>query len=191
MNLNEHRRLAGASGTPVAARRFFSRLRGHLWTVTPALLAQLCPWAGPPARVFHTVVWDPTSGPVRLTGLLSEVAGSETIVVIVHGLAGNALSPYCAKAARAAAQAGLSSLRLSLRGADYSGEDIFHGGMTQDLRAALGTLEIARYKRVVLLGYSVGGHIALRAATDEVDARLEAVAAICPPLDLHAATVAF
>jgi predicted alpha/beta-fold hydrolase len=42
-----------------------------------------------------------------------------------------------------------------------------------------------------LLGYSVGGHIVLRAATDLVDARLSAVAAICPPLDLAAATKAF
>jgi uncharacterized protein len=130
-------------------------------------------------------------GPVRLTGLLSEVTGAETIVLIVHGLSGNAMSPYCASAAQAAAQAGFSCLRLSLRGADYSGEDIFHGGITQDLWAALAAPAIARYKHVLLLGYSVGGHIALRAAIEQADARLRAVAAICPPLDLHHATIAF
>jgi predicted alpha/beta-fold hydrolase len=130
-------------------------------------------------------------GPVRLTGLLSEVAGSETILLIVHGLSGNALSPYCARAAHAAAQIGLSSLRLSLRGADYSGEDILHGGIIEDIQAALVAREIKRYKRVLLLGYSVGGHIALRAAIDSVDPRLRAAAAVCPPLDLHAATAAF
>jgi hypothetical protein len=101
------------------------------------------------------------------------------------------MSPYCASAARAAAQAGFSSLRLSLRGADYSGEDILHGGITQDLWAALAAPEIARYKHVLLLGYSVGGHIALRAAIEQVDSRLRAVAAVCPPLDLHHATTAF
>jgi predicted alpha/beta-fold hydrolase len=126
-----------------------------------------------------------------LTGLLSEIAGSETLLLIVHGLAGNALSPYCARAAAAAAQSGYSSLRLSMRGADYSGEDIFHGGTIEDLRAALAAPEIAWYKRVLLLGYSVGGHIALRAAIDSVDSRLRAAAAVCPPLDLHAATAAF
>jgi hypothetical protein len=99
---------------------------------------------------------------VRLTGLLSEIPGSQTVLLIVHGLSGNALSPYCTRAAYAAAQSGFSSLRLSLRGADYSGEDIFHGGTTDDLRAALAAPEIARYKHVLLLGYSVGGHIALR-----------------------------
>jgi predicted alpha/beta-fold hydrolase len=130
-------------------------------------------------------------GQVRLTGLLSEVAESEMIVLIVHGLAGNAASPYCASAARAATSAGFSCLRLSLRGADYSGEDILHGGITPDVWAALAAPAIARYKHVLLLGYSVGGHIALRAAIDGADSRLRAAAAICPPLDLHQAATAF
>jgi predicted alpha/beta-fold hydrolase len=127
------------------------RLAGHLWTVAPSLLALLYPPAGPRARTFQTMVKDPTMGQVRLTGLLSEIAGSETIILIVHGLSGNAMSPYCALAARAATQAGFSSLRLSLRGADYSGEDILHGGITQDLWAALAAPEIARYRRVEAL----------------------------------------
>jgi predicted alpha/beta-fold hydrolase len=137
------------------------------------------------------MVKDPTMGQVRLTGLLSEIAGSETIILIVHGLSGNAMSPYCALAARAATQAGFSSLRLSLRGADYSGEDILHGGITQDLWAALAAPEIARYRRVLLLGYSVGGHVVLRAAVERLDARARAAAAVCPPLDLDRATIAF
>jgi predicted alpha/beta-fold hydrolase len=101
------------------------------------------------------------------------------------------MSPYCTLAASAAAQAGFSSLRLSLRGADYSGEDILHGGITQDLWATLAAPEIARYRRVLLFGYSVGGHIVLRAAIEQLDARVTAAAAICPPLDLHRATIAF
>jgi predicted alpha/beta-fold hydrolase len=174
-----------------AARRLMGQIAGHLWTVAPALLAWLRPPAGSKSRAFETAVADPAWGPVRLTGLLSEVEGADTIVLIVHGLSGNALSPYCASAAQAAAQAGFASLRLSLRGADFSGEDILHGGMTQDLWAALRAPEIARYKHVLLLGYSVGGHIALRAAVEQLDPRLRAVAAICPPLDLHHATRAF
>jgi predicted alpha/beta-fold hydrolase len=101
------------------------------------------------------------------------------------------MSPYCARAARAAAAAGFSSLRLSLRGADFSGEDILHGGITQDLWAALASPEIASYKNIFLLGYSVGGHIVLRAAVEQRDARVRAAAAICPPLDLDRATIAF
>ena len=173
------------------ARRLWDGMRGHLWTIAPALLALVRPPTSPQARSFRTALKDPVMGQVRLTGLLSEVAGSETIVLIVHGLSGNAMSPYCASAASAAARAGFSSLRLSLRGADYSGEDILHGGITQDLWAALAAPEIARYQRVLLLGYSVGGHIVLRAAIERLDARVCAAAAICPPLDLRRATTAF
>src|SRR5215813_11497665 len=173
------------------ARRLWDGMRGHLWTIAPALLALVRPPTSPQSRSFLTALKDPVMGQVRLTGLLSEVAGSETIVLIAHGLSGNAMSPYCALAARAARQAGFSSLRLSLRGADYSGEDILHGGITQDLWAALGAPELARYRNVLLFGYSVGGHIVLRAAIEHADARLRAAAAICPPLNLDSATAAF
>ena len=172
-------------------RRQLAGIEGHLWTVAPAVLALFHPPAGPRARPFRTELKDPTLGQVRLTGLLSEVAGSETLVLIAHGLSGNAMSPYCASAASAAEQAGFSSLRLSLRGADYSGEDILHGGITGDLWAALAAPEIARYRRILLLGYSVGGHIVLRAAIERLDVRVLAAAAICPPLDLNRATIAF
>src|SRR5262245_17790146 len=174
-----------------SARRMLNRMAGHVWTVAPALLSYLPAAAEPQTRPFRTVLEDPAVGQVRLTGLLSEVAGSDTIVLIVHGLAGNAMSHYCASAARAATLAGFSCLRLSLRGADYSGEDILHGGITQDVWAALAAPAIVRYRHVLLMGYSVGGHIALKAAIERADPRLRAVAAVCPPLDLNQASTAF
>ncbi|MFN7922373.1 MAG: alpha/beta fold hydrolase [Bryobacteraceae bacterium] len=177
-----------AAGAPVRTPDWLS---GHVWTVGLAALAQLWPGANPPGEHFETVVNDAAIGPVRLTGILSEHPDSETIVVIVHGLSGSARSPYCTRAARAVAAAGYSSLRLSLRGADGSGEDLFHGGTTEDIGAALAAPALAKYRRVLLLGYSAGGHIALRAAVDPVDARLRAVCAVCPPLDLRASTAAF
>src|SRR5262249_9278365 len=142
-------------------------------------------------RPFATVLKDPVQGPVRLTGFLTEIAESDTIVLIVHGLSGNATSPYCLSAARAARQAGFSSLRLSLRGADYSGDDVRHGGIAKALWPAPGAPELARYRNFLLSGYPVGGHIVLRAAIDHADARWRAAAAICPPLNLDSATAAF
>jgi uncharacterized protein len=166
-------------------------IKSHLWTVIPSLLGSVRPVTGPPSQSFHATVEDSIMGKVRLTGLSSYPAHSDTLVLIVHGLAGNALSPYCAVAAQAAHDAGYACLRLSMRGADLSGEDIFHGGLTDDLRAALASPELARFRRVLLFGYSVGGHIALRAGIEQIDPRIRAIAAICPPLDLDAATVAF
>src|SRR5262249_52678239 len=157
---------------------------GHFWTVAGSLAGSLLPAGADPARPFRATAHDPVAGPVRLSGLLDAVPGAETLVLIIHGLGGSALAPYCAAGARAARQAGYASLRLSLRGADMSGEDLYHGGLTEDLRAALASPEAAAYRHVLLLGYSVGGHVALRATLDRIDPRVRAVAAVCAPLDL-------
>jgi predicted alpha/beta-fold hydrolase len=179
--------------TPAAtpSARLASRAAGHFWTIAPTLFGSLLFRNGPAARPFRAAVQDPLKGAVRLSGLLLDVPESDTLVLIVHGLAGNAGSAYCGTAAAAAEQAGYASVRLSLRGADLSGEDLFHGGLTDDMKAALASPDLARYRKVFLLGYSVGGHIALRAAIELIDSRIRAVAAICPPLDLDAATAAF
>src|SRR5258706_15101518 len=102
------------------SRRRFSRLAGHLWTVLPAIVSFIKRPAEPRARLFRTIIKDPVMGQVRLTGLLSEVPGADTIVLIVHGFSGDASRPYWGRAPGAAEQAGFSSLRLLLRGAGVS-----------------------------------------------------------------------
>jgi predicted alpha/beta-fold hydrolase len=126
-------------------------------------------------------------GEVLIRAVHHELASAGSLIVIVHGIGGNADSPYCVSAARAAVAAGCAAVRISLRGADGNGDDIYHAGLTEDLRALLSTQRLRRYRRVFLFGYSLGGHIALRAAVDRIDPRLAGVAAICPPLDLRAA----
>lgn len=126
---------------------------------------------------------DPKIGPVRLTGRLRELPGDE-LLVLVHGLGGSTDSHYMLKGAEAAEAAGLSCLRLHLRGADRRGEDFYHAGLTADLHAALASPEAARFRRIHLLGYSLGGHVALRLATEPADPRLVSVAAVCSPVDL-------
>lgn len=162
------------------------RLGGHLWTVGPTLRVALRPPLGPASRRWSALVADPVVGTVRLGGLWHEVADSDAVVVIVHGLGGDANSGYVARAAREAARVGVSSLRLTMRGADLSGEDLYHAGLSQDLGVALGSPELRRFRHALLLGYSLGGHLALHGALARIDRRLRAVAAICPPLDLAA-----
>jgi predicted alpha/beta-fold hydrolase len=167
-----------------SSSRWAGIIAGHFWTIAPTLKAAILPPAAPASRRFEVMVEDSAIGPVRISGLLADSMKSDTLVLIVHGLAGNANSWYCVAAARAAEQAGYASLRLSMRGADGSGEDIYHGGLTEDVRAALTSSELSHYRRIFLLGYSFGGHIALRAAIEQIDPRIRALAAICPPLDL-------
>jgi uncharacterized protein len=73
---------------------------------------------------------------------------------------------------------------VNLRGCDRGGDDFYHAGLTADLHAALASEELRRYRRIYFLGYSLGGHVALRLGTEEGDPRIAAVAAICSPLDL-------
>jgi predicted alpha/beta-fold hydrolase len=159
-------------------------IRGHLWTIAPFLRRRLRRAPFPASRSWETALEDPKVGTVRLSGRLRETPGSEEILVLVHGLGGGAESHYLRGAVAAAEAAGISSLRVNLRGSDRRGEDIFHAGLTADLHAALASAELRGYRRVYALGYSLGGHLALRLGTEPGDPRLAAVAAICSPLDL-------
>ncbi|PYQ67706.1 MAG: hypothetical protein DMF53_01305 [Acidobacteria bacterium] len=159
-------------------------LRGHLWTIAPRLRHRLRPPRLPESRPWEVALEDPRMGTVRLSGLLREVPGSGEILVMVHGLGGSTESHYLSGGVKAAEAAGISSLRVNLRGSARRGEDFFHAGLTADLHAALASAELRRYERIYVLGYSLGGHLTLRLGTDEGDPRLAAVAAICSPLDL-------
>lgn len=154
----------------------------------------LRPEAAAASEPWWAVVEDPRIGPVRLSGRLRAQDGAvraggtgpDGLLVVVHGLGASADASYAVRAARAAEAAGLACLRLNLRGADRSGEDYYHAGLTEDLRAALASPALAAYDRVAVLGFSLGGHVALRYATEETDSRLRAVAAVSAPLDLAA-----
>jgi hypothetical protein len=157
---------------------------GHLWTIAPRVRHRFRPVPLPESRPWETVIEDPRMGPVRLTGKLREVPGSPEILVLVHGLGGCTDSHYLHGGVAAAEAAGISCLRLNLRGSDRRGDDFYHAGLTADVHAALASEALRPYERIHVLGYSLGGHLALRLGTEPGDLRLAAVAAICSPLDL-------
>lgn len=117
---------------------------------------------------------------------------ARSAIVLVHGLGGDARSHYMVRMAQAAAQAGFDALTISLRGADGMTPDIYHAGQSSDVLDVLRALALgapgrpARYEQLFLVGFSLGGHLALRAATEEGarDLPLRAVCAVCSPLDL-------
>lgn len=159
---------------------------GHLWTVASLAERRLRPPASPPAERFAGVVMDPVTGEQPVTGLLFRPAGARRIAVLIHGLGGSPESAYMSLLASSAHRSGLATLRLSLRGADGSGPDFYHGGLTADLHAALADPALSGFDEIVLAGLSLGGHVALRYATEDGDPRLRAVAAVSSPLDLAA-----
>ncbi len=165
-------------------------LAGHLWTIVPHVLAGRGSDLAAAARPWATDLADPRTGRVRLTGLLFEANPARAFLVVVHGLGGSAASAYVLRAARVAHESGLAVLCLSLRGADGSGEDVYNAGLTEDLAAAVASPEAARHAAVLVLGFSLGGHLALRYAAGRPDPRVRAVAAVCAPLDLAACQAA-
>jgi uncharacterized protein len=156
---------------------------GHGWTVGAELYDRMRPVVAPEARAWTTVLDDPQVGPVRLHGQLREEAGAGTLLLVVHGLGGSPTSPYCRRAAVGARQRGWSCLRLALRGSTGDGEDIYHAGLGRDLAHVLGDPTLHRYDRVLVVGYSLGGHVVLCLGLAP-DPRVAAVAAVSAPLDL-------
>lgn len=165
------------------------RLAGHAWTIGDDVRHRIAPALAPTAAPWSTVVDDPRVGAVRLTGLLRHEPGADTVVLVVHGLGGDATSSYCIRAARAIAERGWSCLRINLRGADRRGEDVYHAGLADDLRDALRSPALDRYRRRFVVGYSLGGHVTLRLALQPPEGVL-AVAAVGAPLDLAATCAA-
>ena len=165
--------------------------RGHFWTLGPFLRHNLLPPTVPQWQHWETTLEDSVVGTLSLSGQLSRQAGSDTIVVIVHGLGGSATSYYARRAAVCASHAGIDSLRLNLRGADRSGDDYYHAGLTDDLDAALQSTALAGYQNILLLAYSLGGNMLLRYLAGNPDPRVRAAAAVCAPIDLKPSAQAF
>lgn len=160
-----------------------SRIDGHAWTVGRHLLDRVRPPVLPPGRPWRQVVGG-AGGPV-LSGWLHPGPAADTLLILVHGLGGSADSGYIRRMAAAAVQRGISVLRLNLRGADRGGDDIYHAGLTDDLEAAVEAAAVAGAQRIGVIGFSLGGHVALRLAALPPPG-LTAVCAICAPLDLAA-----
>lgn len=147
------------------------------------MLARVRPAPEPPFRTWTTRVGE-GSQQVMLSGLLSEPPGANTLAIVLHGCGGNPRSPYATQLARYLYEAGYAVLRLAWRGADLSGEDLYHAAQTEDIHAVLADPGLARYGRVWAIGFSLGGHACLHVAHEARDARLKAVAAVCPVLHL-------
>ena len=161
-------------------------LAGHFWSIAPTVRDLLLPPRSLPAGTTVRVpIDDEAFGPGALTATLRVPPAARDLVVLVHGLGGSRTAGYVLRAARELHGRGAATLCVDLRGADLSGSGVYHVALTEDLHAFLGARELQRFARVFVLGFSMGGHVALHLAAAPEDPRLCGVAAIGTPLDLH------
>lgn len=122
---------------------------------------------------------------------------TRSTVLLVHGVGGSAEAAYLVRAAVAFYEAGYHVVRLDLRGAGTSAEEWgsrYHAGLSSDVVAAC--KELSAHERVgdlLLVGFSLGGHLALHVSADSVSAdvgSLRGVVSLAAPVEL-AATVKY
>lgn len=167
-------------------RPWVDRVGGHWWTIAP-LARRLLPSPGLPVRqeVGITLV-DERFGPTLLHATFSDRADSDSVVILVHGTGGSRQAGYVKRATIALHEAGFATLAVDLRGADRRGGGYYHAAQVEDLRAVCRASVLRRFESVFVLGFSLGGHLAIHYAAADDERRLRGVAALCAPLDLHA-----
>ena len=180
-----------AEGAPAARDAFHPAawLRGpHGQTILPSLLPALDPGGEPldvpvgPGTIVRVVVSRPDGRP-------------RGTLVLVHGLAGSASSPYMRRTARQALARGWAVARVNLRncgGTEALSRTLYNAGQSADAAAVLEALAPAGLPRpFALAGFSLGGNLVLRYAGIAGDASsADAVAGVNPPVDLAACLTA-
>jgi predicted alpha/beta-fold hydrolase len=161
---------------------------GHLQTIWPALYGRRV--HGPAPR-FRRERWDTPDGDFIDVDWLADAAG-DTLLVLFHGLEGSTQSHYAQAFAGVARQRGLAYAVPHFRGC--SGElnrapRAYHSGDWQEIDWILRQLRSRHNGRIVVVGISLGGNALLRWAGELGEAAaqvVDAVAAVCSPLDLAA-----
>ena len=117
--------------------------------------------------------------------------GASKLVILIHGLEGSAESKYMLAATTELNNEGFDTVSFNLRGC--SGEDnnllaTYHSGKTEDLSFVIDyILENYHYKKIALVGYSLGGNMTLKYMGEwgkKIPKQLKAASAISVPCDL-------
>ena len=117
-------------------------------------------------------------------------AGSRGQIVFLHGLEGCADAGYVLSFSQAALIRGFGVHRVNLRtcgGTEHLCETMYHSGLTADTRAILHSIRKRTSEPTFLVGFSLGGNVALKLGGElgETDL-LSGICAVSAPVDLAA-----
>src|SRR6185312_1181486 len=138
----------------------------------------------PHRRVYHT---DANTGILVLEHQPLETQGQ---ILLLHGLEGSSNAGYFKSFAQDALLRGFGIHRSNMRtcgGTETLSETMYHSGLTYDTRFILEQIHRTRPGPLFLLGFSLGGNVALKLAGElGVNNLLTGVCAVSTPIDLAA-----
>ncbi len=153
---------------------------GHVQTIFPALFRQVPLITRQRERLttkdgdFLDLDWHTEANRTRLA-------------ILSHGLEGDATNTYIQGMARALVRAGWDVLAWNFRGCSGEPNHLlrsYHSGAAEDLAEVIAQVP-ARYARVALVGFSLGGNMTLKSLGEPgLDPRVAGAVAFSVPCDL-------
>jgi predicted alpha/beta-fold hydrolase len=113
-------------------------------------------------------------------------------IVMVHGLEGSGEAGYIESLAAAALRSGYAAHRFHMRtcgGTQHLSPTLYHAGLTGDLAAVLRIFRQEGRAPAFVVGFSLGGNVAMKLAGEFGDSAAELMRGVCgvsAPLDLEA-----
>lgn len=129
---------------------------------------------------------------IDLDRSFSSESNSEKVVILLHGLAGNAQRAYMKAMAHIFDENGWDTAGMNLRGCSEEMNRLYrsyNAGATEDLEAVINhILAENRYTEIVLVGFSLGGNLMLKYLGENVElpAEIKSAVAVSTPCDLGA-----
>ena len=170
----------------------FYLFNGHLQTIVPSL------WRTVPDVTYQRERLELPDGDfLNLDwSRLPDMRLTDGLVVVSHGLEGDASRPYVRGMVRALNRAGLDALAWNYRSCGGEINRLlrsYHLGDTEDLDLVLRhALATGRYQRAYLVGFSAGGNVTLKYLgedADRVPTEVKRAAVFSVPTDLQASSV--
>lgn len=114
---------------------------------------------------------------------------SDKVVIISHGLEGNAHRAYIKGMAKAFYENGFDVLAWNYRGCGGEMNNalrFYHSGASEDLGDVVNHVIRKGYKNIYLIGFSLGGNLTLKYAGEKsADPKIKGVVTFSVPLDLY------
>ncbi|MBC8766668.1 alpha/beta fold hydrolase [Arenibacter sp. BSSL-BM3] len=117
------------------------------------------------------------------------------LVILLHGLEGNAQRPYITGSAKQLNVNGIDACAVNYRGCSGETNRLFrsyHSGATEDLEAVINhILKLNKYTRIYLKGFSLGGNMTLKYLGEGrlLPKEIKGAIAISAPVNLHSSLI--